>query len=137
MKAKNIFIGILTVFMISGCAQICPPVEKVDFPDDQIAFERAFGTFQQDFQITTLESFVASYPHSPWAQKATTVILYARELEQRKSQVKEQDESIRQLQEKNNHLVAENKRLSDTLTQLNETLDQLKGSLIELEKRPL
>ena len=137
MNLKNVFIGILAVFMISGCAQLCPKEERVALADDQIAFEQAFGAFQKHFQITTLESFIDSYPDSAWAQKATTVVLYARELEQRKTQIKEQDESIRQLQEKNNHLADENKRLNDTLTQLNETLDQLKGSLIELEQRPL
>jgi len=113
---------------LSGCARLCPEA-KVSVNPDQLAFEEAYGTFQQTNRVMILENFIAAYPDSPWAGRAQTLVLYARELEQRKEQLKQQETSLKEQE-------ASLKTLSQENLKLTETIDSLKGSLIELEQRP-
>ncbi len=131
---KRFSLIFLLAFILSGCSSLCNEFgahpQKVAVAPDLVAFEQAFAAFQDTNQVTVLEDFIAIYPDSLWAQRAHTVVLYAREVEQRKEQMKVQENtiseqvvSLRQLRQENN--------------QLAQTIEQLKGSLIEIEKRPL
>ncbi len=119
---------IFAVLALSGCARLCPE-PKVSVNPDQLAFEEACAGFQQSNKVVTLENFIAVYPDSPWAGRARTLVLYARELEQRKEQLKQQQKTLAEQEARLEILSQENRELA-------ETIERLKGSLIELEKRP-
>ncbi len=131
---KPLSVVFILVLFLGGCAQICSQFEaqphKVPVTSDQLAFEQAFATFQESSQLKVLEDFIAIYPDSVWAQRAYTVVLYAREVEQRKELMRGQESTISEQVDKIRQLRQENARLA-------ETIEQLKGSLIEIEKRPL
>ena len=129
MKIRSFVSILILVSLLFGCTELMSQ-QKVAIPVDQLAFEQAFTEFQNNNQLTVLENYAELYPDSPWAGRARTVILYARELEQRKEQLKQQQQTLSEKEEILQQLSREN-------VKLNETLDQLKGSLIEMEQRPL
>jgi hypothetical protein len=131
---KQIGVLFLLVFFLGGCAPLCSQFEaqpqKVPVPPDQLAFERAFGTFQHAAQLSALEDFISVYPDSVWASRARSVVLCAQDVALQKERLKGQEDIISEQIAKIRQLRHENARLV-------ETIEQLKSSLIEIEKRPL
>jgi len=146
---KLSLIVLFALLTLSGCTQLCPEA-KFSVNPDQLAFEEAYATFQQGRQVANLENFIAVYPDSPWADRARTLVLYARDLEQLNDQLTQQQTTLtkqqsalkeqeRVLAERDSALAEQNARLktmSQENQELTETINSLKGSLIELEQRP-
>ncbi|MCW8858243.1 MAG: hypothetical protein OQK97_00880 [Deltaproteobacteria bacterium] len=133
---------LISVFVLASCAPLFTQVKQA-VPQDQLGFTRAFDAFQATNRIDQLQQFKKDYPDSDWATRAGTIILYALELDQRKSQVEKNTEVLAQqeldlsvLKKDNLQLSQEIESLSETNQQLTQQIEQLKGLLIQLEKRP-
>ena len=122
-------LSFLLIFLfLTGCT-IFFPQPKQPVLQDQQAFCLAFEEFQENHRTDGLQKLQVDFPDSVWASRAETIILYAQELDQRKTQIKKlrateklQDLELEQLREQNQ--------------QLAEKIEQLKALLIQSEAHP-
>ncbi len=137
MKKLLILLPLLVV--LSGCATLFPE-PKVRAAKDLVAFEQAFSQFETKHSSAELESFVATYPNSPWAARANSVLNCVNDIEQRNARLQKMQAANQELENKISQLKKQHKEQLNELKnengQLTETIEQLKGSLIELEQRP-
>ncbi len=122
---KIFFFFLLVV--LSGCTQLQPAKVPVAVHKplpvlDPVLFGAALDLLSTTQNLSGLREFQQLHPQSPWAERATTIILYVEELHQRKQQLEEKRIELQQLQSDNQ--------------QLNGMIEQLKTLLIELEQRP-
>lgn len=123
----KLFSVLLISLVLSSCAAICPQ-SKQAVPRDQQNFTLAFDTFQKTHRLGSLQKLKQDFPNSPWAARAETIILYAQELDQRKTELEKNRSTLETLEQENLELKQDN----DKLTQ---QIEQLKGLLIQLENR--
>ena len=147
---------LLIPFFLTSCAILNPPPRQEILPDQQ-AFSQVFTEFQENHQISGFQKLVVDFPNSIWAGRAETIILYARELDQRKVQnkqlrgselhqaleVKRLRQLYRQLNDRTEQLDKLNRQLNDRAEQLGklnrqlmDKIEQLKVLLIQSEKHP-
>lgn len=124
------YLVVVAVLLLCGCAQTLP-LENYLVLHDQQAFVSAFDSYADESSIEPLQQFVAGYPDSIWAERATVII----DVELRLSQ---SDEGLAQLQLSSQaqftELVAENAAQKEALAVLTEQIEQLKSLLIDSEQ---
>ena len=120
--------SLLLFLFLSGCAVLYPQSKQAVLQDQQ-AFCLAFEEFQESHKVESLQQLRVDFPKSIWATRAETIILYSKELDQRKMQ----NEKLRSSEQQ---LTGEVEVLKKLNRQLTEKIDQLKGLLIQSEKHP-
>lgn len=118
-------------------SQVKQPVSR-----DQSSFSQAMDNFRATHRIEQLRQFKKDYPDSPWAARAETLILYAMELDQRKTELEknmsvlaQRERELKALGQDHLELTQENEELNQINQQLTQQIEQLKGLLIQLEQR--
>ena len=137
MRKQLILLTLLVA--LSSCASLFPE-PKIRAAKDLVAFEQAFSQFETMRSTAELESFVATYPNSPWAARANSVLNCVSDLDSCNTRLQKLQATNQELESKINLLKKQHKEQLNELQnengQLTETIEQLKGSLIELEQRP-
>ncbi len=133
---------LLISLLFTGCAVLYPQPKQAVLQDQQ-DFCLAFAEFQESHRIDNLQKLTKDFPDSVWASRAETIILYSKELDQRKlvnkrlrESAQQQTLELEQLKKLNQQLkgkIAEQNKLSQ---QLMEQIEQLKSLLIQSEKHP-
>jgi hypothetical protein len=113
---------------VAGCTMIPLIPSQIDRQEQQL-FNKGLDQFSSSNRVDLLRQLQDDYPDSVWAQRAETIILYARELDKRKEQITTQHNENELVKQENTELRQENQQLS-------EKIEQLKGLLIEQENRP-
>lgn len=134
---------VLAILLLSACSQFIPQLQKQITSKDQRAFSRAIDSFSTTHRVELLKKFQVDFPDSEWTPRADTIILYAFELGQRRTQIEKNSTQIEQQnieldvqKKKNQQLTDELEELTRLNQQLAEQIAQLKGLLIQLEQRP-
>jgi DNA anti-recombination protein RmuC len=138
------YLVLLLLLLLCSCAPRFTLGEYIILRD-QKAFINAFNDYANEENLDSLVQFVASYPQSEWAERASLIIAIEQKLEQ------EFEQKIEQIQDLNDKRYTElesstNRQIADLLTEkaevqkkveeLTTQIDQLKELLIELEQHP-
>jgi small-conductance mechanosensitive channel len=133
---------LLIPFFLSGCATFYSQPEPVILQDQQ-DFCQAFSDFQENYDITGLQKLMVNFPESAWSSRAETIILYVRELDQKKTQNKQlrkverrHTRDLKHLSQQNRQLKKKTKQLGKLNQQLTDKIEQLKNLLIQSEQYP-
>ena len=115
----------IVIVLLNGCTNICLHSDP-SLASERTGFSSAFDVFQATHKIDKLQQFVSDYPDSEWAARATTIVSYSVELDQRKLQVV----SLREFRLQQADSLEEIKALN---LQLTKQLEQFKILLIRME----
>ena len=118
---------VIVILLLNGCTNICHYCNPF-LSADRADFSSAFDVFQATHKIDELQQFVSAYPDSEWATRATTIISYSLELDQRKEQVV----SLREFRQQQADTIEETAALNLQLTM---QLEQFKILLIRMESQ--
>lgn len=129
------FFAILALFLfLAACSAVPFSKNLKPHPQQQnrLTAEESFLAAMEQFstanKLTQMQQVQQQFPGSVWAAHAKTIILYAQELDTRKSQLSSE-------RAEKNQLLAELASVKQENLQLNEKIEQLKALLIDLEQR--
>ncbi len=127
---------------VSGCTTFFPQPKQAILQDQQ-DFCLAFEEFQASHRIDNLQKLTQEFPDSVWARRAETIILYSKEVDQRKLENKKLRESVQRQTRELEQLGKQNQILKNKIAEQNkmsqllaEKIEQLKSLLIQSEKHP-